>query len=224
VGLGSDGAIRVDGRVYFPHSLGLFYQALTQYLGFPNYGDEYKVMGLAAFGSPSYLHQMQKIVKLERHGFRLNLSYFLHQVEELPTQWTDGSPTFPDLFTPSLEALLGPRRSPSDPIEQRHRDYSLIGAAMYEEAFFHLLALMHKETGTRHLALAEDVRPTPLPMVRSCAKRTTNMSMCNRQRGCRGRSGRLSPLGKAWRQTPLCHGPRLLGAPLLNGGNSKLLI
>src|ERR1700678_84574 len=68
-GLGSDGAIRVDGRVYFPHSLGLFYQALTQYLGFPNYGDEYKVMGLAAFGSPSYLHQMQKIVKLERHGF-----------------------------------------------------------------------------------------------------------------------------------------------------------
>jgi len=153
-GLGSDGAIRVDGRVYFPHSLGLFYQALTQYLGFPNYGDEYKVMGLAAFGSPSYLRQMQKIVKLERRGFRLNLSYFMHQVEELPTQWTDGSPTFPDLFTPSLEALLGPRRSPSDPIEQRHRDIASSVQAMYEEAFFHLLALMHKETGTRHLALA----------------------------------------------------------------------
>ncbi|MBI4365371.1 MAG: carbamoyltransferase, partial [Deltaproteobacteria bacterium] len=46
-GVGQGHDIRVEGRVYFPHSLGIFYQALTQYLGFPKYGDEYKVMGLA---------------------------------------------------------------------------------------------------------------------------------------------------------------------------------
>jgi carbamoyltransferase len=153
-GLGSGGAIRVDGRVYFPHSLGLFYQALTQYLGFPNYGDEYKVMGLAAYGAPSYLRQMREIVRLDGRAFKLNLSYFLHQIEELPTQWDDGSPTFQDLFTPALEALLGPRRLPSDSIEQRHRDIASSVQAMYEEAFFHMLDSMQRKLGVGALALA----------------------------------------------------------------------
>ena len=56
--------INIDGRVYFPHSLGIFYQALTQYLGFPHYGDEYKVMGLAPYGQPSAMDAMREIVRL----------------------------------------------------------------------------------------------------------------------------------------------------------------
>ena len=63
-GVGSGTEISIDGRVYFPHSLGIFYQALTQYLGFPHYGDEYKVMGLAPYGEPSFLDAMRKIVRL----------------------------------------------------------------------------------------------------------------------------------------------------------------
>ena len=46
------GKLAVDGRVYFPHSLGVFYEAMTQFIGFPHYGDEYKVMGLAPYGEP----------------------------------------------------------------------------------------------------------------------------------------------------------------------------
>ena len=64
-GVAHGAEIEVEGRVYFPHSLGIFYQALTQYLGFPNYGDEYKVMGLAPYGEPKYLNMMRKIVKLK---------------------------------------------------------------------------------------------------------------------------------------------------------------
>lgn len=153
-GMGKGGEVTVHGRIYFPHSLGLFYQALTQYLGFPNYGDEYKVMGLAAFGAPTCLSQMRKVVRLHNQGFKLDLSYFRHHAEELPTQWTDGSPRFEDLFTPALEEVFGPRRSPSDPIEQRHRDIACSVQAMYEEAFFHILEPLQKETSTSALTLA----------------------------------------------------------------------
>ena len=67
-GVGRDSAIDIEGRVYFPHSLGVFYQALTQYLGFPHYGDEYKVMGLAPYGQPEQLAQMRQIVRLKDGG------------------------------------------------------------------------------------------------------------------------------------------------------------
>ena len=58
-GYGSERGIRKYGQVSFPHSLGLYYLAITQYLGFPHYGDEYKVMGLAPYGKPRYLDKMQ---------------------------------------------------------------------------------------------------------------------------------------------------------------------
>src|SRR5829696_1301408 len=76
-GVGRGDLITVDDRVYFPHSLGIFYQALTQYLGFPNYGDEYKVMGLAPYGDPAFMAEMRSIVRLEDDGsFRLELKHF----------------------------------------------------------------------------------------------------------------------------------------------------
>src|SRR5208337_1218415 len=102
-GAGKGKDISIDGRVYFPHSLGMFYQALTQYLGFPHYGDEYKVMGLAPYGKPAFMDAMRRIVRLQDGGvFTLDLDYFRHHREEAPHQWDDGSPTFPDLFSPAL--------------------------------------------------------------------------------------------------------------------------
>src|SRR3954453_23040662 len=67
-GVGNGKDVSIDGRVYFPHSLGIFYQALTQYLGFPHYGDEYKVMGLAPYGKPAAMEAMRKIVRLKPDG------------------------------------------------------------------------------------------------------------------------------------------------------------
>jgi carbamoyltransferase len=143
------------GRVYFPHSLGIFYQGITQYLGFPHYGDEYKVMGLAPYGRPSFLDTMRKIVRLVPDGgFELNLKFFRHHREDISYQWMNGSPEFGDLFSPALENLLGPRRAPSDRLEDRHNDIARSAQAMYEEAFFHLLGNLQRRSGLTDLALA----------------------------------------------------------------------
>ena len=153
VGAGTD--IDIGGRVYFPHSLGIFYQALTQYLGFPHYGDEYKVMGLAPYGKPVFMDAMRRIVRLMPNGdYELDLIYFRHHKEQVTYQWTDGSPEFGDLFAPALEALLGPRRVFNDPIDDRHRDIARSVQAMYEEAFFHLIGALEKRYGLTNLALA----------------------------------------------------------------------
>jgi carbamoyltransferase len=107
-GVGRGNALGVDGRVYFPHSLGIFYQALTQYLGFPHYGDEYKVMGLAPYGRPRFLEPLRRVVRLQDDGtFRLGLEFFRHHKERIDYQWSGGSPVVGRLFSPALEALRG---------------------------------------------------------------------------------------------------------------------
>lgn len=154
-GTGQADRIAVDGRVYFPHSLGVFYQAITQYLGFPHYGDEYKVMGLAPYGRLTAMDQMRKMVRLKPGGlFELDLAYFRHHKERIAYQWTNTSPEFGDLFAPALEDLLGPRRLPADPLEDRHRDIARSAQAMYEEAFFHLIGTLQRESQLTDIALA----------------------------------------------------------------------
>jgi carbamoyltransferase len=154
-GIGRGTTIDIEGRVHFPHSLGIFYQALTQYLGFPHYGDEYKVMGLAAYGAPLAVPEMRKIVALKADGgFALDLTFFRHHRERLNDQRHDGAPEFADLFSPALEQMLGPRRRPTDPLEQRHRDIASAVQAIYEEAFFHLIATLQRRSGLTDLALA----------------------------------------------------------------------
>lgn len=154
-GIGQGTRIEIEGRVFFPHSLGIFYQAITQYLGFPHYGDEYKVMGLAPYGSPVYLPNMRKLVRLRGDGaFELNLSYFRHHNERIAFEWAGGSPGFAELFSPALENLLGPRRKPHEPLEDRHRNIARSAQAMYEEAFFNLLNALHARHKVANIALA----------------------------------------------------------------------
>jgi carbamoyltransferase len=154
-GVGVGGKIAINDRVYFPHSLGIFYQALTQFLGFPHYGDEYKVMGLAPYGRPVFLKDMRRIVRLTAGGgFELDLKFFRHHRENIQYQWVDGLPEFGELFSSELEELLGARRLPSDQLTDRHRDIARSAQAMYEEAFFHLLEAVQKSSGSTDLALA----------------------------------------------------------------------
>ena len=154
-GLGHGSSIDVKGRVYFPHSLGIFYQAITQFIGFPNYGDEYKVMGLAPYGEPRYLEQMRKIVLLQADGtFKLNLACFRHHKENIAHEWEQGTPKFGTLFSQGLVDLLGPVRATDEPLSQRHWDMARSAQAMYEEAFFHLLNTLHTRYPMDALALA----------------------------------------------------------------------
>jgi len=153
VGKGKD--IVIENRVLYPHSLGTFYQALTQFIGFPNYGDEYKVMGLAPYGEPKYLDQMRKIVKLKKDGsYQLNLDYFLHHKEKIKYEWNNSSPFVGRLFSSELETLLGRARQKDEELTQFHKDIAHSVQAMFEEALFHLLNKLYAEHGLENLCIA----------------------------------------------------------------------
>ncbi|HMK67439.1 MAG TPA: carbamoyltransferase N-terminal domain-containing protein, partial [Stellaceae bacterium] len=154
-GLGKGTQVEIHGRVPFPHSLGIFYEALTQHLGFPNYGDEYKVMGLAPYGEPAYLDKLREIVELRRDGtFRLDLRYFRFHRERRLYEWNDCAPSSGRLASDELERLLGPRREPEAPLDQRHKDIAHSVQRLYEEAFFNLLNRLHERYRLPRLVLA----------------------------------------------------------------------
>src|SRR2546422_594531 len=112
---GEGNRLRVHGAVAFPHSLGMYYTAITQYLGFWKFGDEYKVMGLAAYGEPAYLEEFRRILQSNAAlGFRLNLAYFSHHHTGPDMTWreADKTPQLGRIFSPYLEERLGPTRAP----------------------------------------------------------------------------------------------------------------
>jgi carbamoyltransferase len=142
-------------RVFFPHSLGLLYLALTQYLGFWKYGDEYKVMGLAPYGTPDYAARLRQLVHLKPDGgFALDLSYFRHWSEGVSMTWDDGEPVIGQTYTAKLEELLGPARRPEEPIEPRHEAIAASLQVVFEEAAFHVLNALYNKTRLPRLCLA----------------------------------------------------------------------
>jgi carbamoyltransferase len=153
-GVGQGNKIKIIDWVGFPHSLGIFYTALTQFLGFEHYGDEYKVMGLSAMGQPKFLEQMRKIIRLTDDGlFKLDVSYFLHAKEGVDMLWKDQSPFIGRIFSDNLIELFGPVRKKEDPITQHHKDIAASLQAIYEEAYFYLLNDIYKKTKINNLVL-----------------------------------------------------------------------
>ena len=154
-GHGDGAALSLDGRILFPHSLGIFYQAMTQYLGFPHYGDEYKLMGLAAYGGPSLVNQVRPLIELKGDGrFSLDLRFFRHHKEDITYEWNGGSPVCGAIYAKALEDLLGPSRSPDDPLTDRHRDLAFATQAVFEDAMFNLLNALHRRYDGDAIALA----------------------------------------------------------------------
>lgn len=154
-GTGSATTLSLDGRVLFPHSLGIFYQAMTQYLGFPHYGDEYKLMGLAAYGGPSCRQQVEKLLAMNEDGsFALDLRYFRHHREDIAYEWHGGEPVCGPLYSQALVEALGPSRDPASSITDRHRNLAWATQAVYEDAFFHLLTTLQRRHGHTAIALA----------------------------------------------------------------------
>ncbi|MCX6702719.1 MAG: carbamoyltransferase [Candidatus Wolfebacteria bacterium] len=155
-GTGSGNKIKILDTVAFPHSLGIFYTALTQFLGFWNYGDEYKVMGLAAFGKPVYADKLRKVVNLDgKTGlFSLETSYFLHDKEGVEMTWLNDKPVIGRLFSKKLKELLGEPRREGEELDSRHKDIAASVQEVYEEAFFRILNNLNKKTGLENLVLA----------------------------------------------------------------------
>jgi len=147
--------LETDGRVFFPHSLGLLYLAVTQHLGFPKYGDEFKVMGLAPYGEPRYARELKTLVRLRSDGgIELDLSYFRHWSDGVAMTWDEGEPTLGPVFTPKLETLLGPARRADEPLDARHEAIAASLQAVYEDAAMHVLTHVQRATQSTRLCLA----------------------------------------------------------------------
>src|SRR5437868_3981497 len=154
-GLGGANEIEIEDRVYFPHSLGIFYSAVTQFIGFPHYGDEYKVMGLAPYGEPKFVREMSGLVEIANNGkFTLDLRYFRHHTANVSYSWNNCAPEVGKLYRDEMAELLGPPRDPDAPLEQRHKDLARSAQIVYEEAFFALLLALHRRYPVPNLALS----------------------------------------------------------------------
>jgi carbamoyltransferase len=164
-GFGEGSKFKVQGAMAFPHSLGIYYTALTQYLGFWKYGDEYKVMGLAACGEPEYGDEFEKIVRLDssparnngRAPFHLGLDYFIHHKTGPEMTWREGSPVLGRLYSDFLDKRFGPSRKAGAAVERRHEQVAASLQARLEEAVFALLNRLYELHRVRKLCLAGGV-------------------------------------------------------------------
>ena len=144
-GFGHNTEIEVKERIHFPHSLGIFYQSITQFLGFKKYGDEYKVMGLAPYGKPKYKDKLKKVLILEDQGkFKLNLNYFKFHKSNTDFKWDNGKVSFNDLYSNKLIDLLGKERDEDENIDQFHKDIAQSAQSLYEDAFINILNETYK--------------------------------------------------------------------------------
>ena len=158
-GTGTGSRMRIEGAIAFPHSLGLFYSAVTQYLGFLKFGDEYKVMGLAAYGEPEQIEALRDIVRNSGNGFRLGLDYFTHHRTGPEMSWAeaDKTPVLGKLFSEEMEKRLGPKRKPEEPLEQRHRNLAAALQGRLEEIYLGMLKNIGERTGLKSVCLAGGV-------------------------------------------------------------------
>jgi len=142
-GIGQGNRFRIDGGAPFPHSLGVLYTAITQFLGFHAWGDEYKVMGLAPYGDPSpFRPAFRELVREDiRSGYRLAAVPFRHAEGGTSMSWAAGAPRLDLLFSKQMSERLGPPREPAAPLEKRHAD---IAAALQERLETVVLALLNR--------------------------------------------------------------------------------
>lgn len=155
VGKGQANRIKPLYQVNYPHSLGIFYSAFTQFLGFPKYGDEYKIMGLAGFGEPTYLDKMKDVILLKLKGrFALNLKYFKHHLSGDKMQWHNTAPSFGTLYSDHFCEVFGSPRDKDGKIDSHYKNIAASVQAMYEKVLFHILNHTHKLTHCDNLCLA----------------------------------------------------------------------
>jgi carbamoyltransferase len=156
-GIGRGNRIDVLGSVLFPHSLGILYTAFTQFLGFPKYGDEYKMMGLAAYGEPRFAPQIRQIVKTESGNTRLDLDYFTHHSQGVKMTWDGGEPVSGNVFSRKMLEVFGESRAARGELTDRHADLAASVQTVLEENYFALLNHVYRRTGQRALCLAGGV-------------------------------------------------------------------
>lgn len=156
-GIGRGTQMEILDSLDFPHSLGLFYTAFTQFLGFPHYGDEYKIMGLAPYGEALYVDKIGDLVEFTPDGlFRLRPSYFRRDLLDI-LSYEDNIPRVQSLYSEYFCQQFGAPRKKDDPLSQYHRDLAASVQRFTEMAIFRMLGHLHQKTGLTRLCLAGGV-------------------------------------------------------------------
>jgi carbamoyltransferase len=151
MGSGHGLSIKETTSVGWPHTLGGLYAAVTQHLGFEMFADEYKVMGLAAYGRPVYLDRFREMIVLTEDGFRIDPSSFAYFVGR--RIWAMGLM----ICSGKFHRALGPPRAVDDPVEERHADLAASLQARTEEVLVHFAREAVRRSGLRNLCLAGGV-------------------------------------------------------------------
>jgi carbamoyltransferase len=158
IGIGRGNQIEVIDSVDFPHSVGLFYTAFTQLLGFPHYGDEYKVMGLAPYGEPKYVDKLKEVLLFGKDGlFTLDLKYFRSAKSGIVSYGDDHIPVVAPLYSEQLVEKFGAVRKKEEPLTQYHKDMAASVQRVTEELIFHILNHLQKKTGLNNICIAGGV-------------------------------------------------------------------
>ena len=147
----SNRSFKLINKVNFPHSLGIFYQAITQFLGFLKYGDEYKVMGLAAYGKNNYKAKFDKIIQYRDGNINLNLEYFKHHKLEEGDITNVSSPI---LFSDKIFNLLGRPRKAGSKIQKKHKDLAATLQTVFEEIIVEYVNFYQKKFKSQNLFLS----------------------------------------------------------------------
>ena len=156
--IGKGNHLEVLQSVDFPHSIGIFYTAFTQLLGFPHYGDEYKVMGMAPYGEAKYVERLKDVVKLTDDGlFKLNLKYFRSGTSGVISYGDDHIPVVAPMFSNYMVEKFGEPRKKEAPLEQYHKDLAASVQRMTELTIFHILNHLQKKTGLDSVCIAGGV-------------------------------------------------------------------
>jgi len=158
IAIGKGNKIEVLDSIDFPHSIGIFYTAFTQLLGFPHYGDEYKVMGLAPYGKPIYVDKMRDIVQWTNDGlFKLDFSFFRDPSKGFVSYGEDHLPVVPPLFGKKLEERFGKLRDKTEELTQHHKDIAASVQRFTEETIYHILKGLQARTGLKNICIAGGV-------------------------------------------------------------------
>lgn len=154
-GLGKKEKLIIDNKILFPHSLGVFYESFTQFLGFTNYGEEYKVMGLSSLGKPTETNKIKKIINLKKDGkFELNLDYFNHYKKKTTYSFNNTIPKIDKLYSNKFINLFEAPRNKNDKLTNDHMNLASSVQKVYEEVLFHILNNVYQKYKVENLTLS----------------------------------------------------------------------
>jgi carbamoyltransferase len=148
--------IDVIDRVFLPDSIGFFYTALCQLIGFSEFGEEYKVMGLAAYGEDAYAAEMAALIRpVEQGWYRLRRRYFgMHEGGASGAVDSSGRLVMGRLYKERLESVFGAPRERAAPVTAREQNIARSTQSRFEELAVHCLRRLHALVPSPRLALA----------------------------------------------------------------------